>query len=127
MQRVLAIDDQSSVRVALRLSLEYLGLSVEEAENGEQGLRKARENVPDLILCDFDMPVMDGLETVVQLGKDPVLGRVPLIIISGMMTQESERRLMSAGANAVLPKPFSLADLSSLVRRYLNTGEAGQV
>ncbi len=102
----------------LRLALEHLGLNVEEAENGEEGLRMARENIPDLILCDFDMPVMDGLETVVQVRKDPVLGRVPLIIVSGMLSEESERRLMRAGACAVLPKPFTMADLTSLVRRY---------
>ncbi len=127
MHRILVIDDDSSVRVALRAALEYSGFRVEEAENGEEGLWKARENIPDLILCDFEMPVMDGLETVVQLRKDPVLGQVPVIVISGRMSQESERRVLSAGANAVLPKPFSFADLSNLIRRYLTTGEAGPI
>jgi CheY-like chemotaxis protein len=70
---------------------------------------------------------MNGLETVVQARKDPVLGRVPIIIISGMVTGQEERRLMNAGASAILLKPFDLADLTSLMRRYLNTGEAGQV
>jgi CheY-like chemotaxis protein len=127
MHRVLVIDDQTSVRAAIRLPLEYLGYRVDEAENGEEGLQKARENTPDLILCDFDMPVMDGLETVVQVRKDPVLGPVPLIILSGMVTGEDKRRLMNAGANAILLKPFALADLTSLITRYLDTGEAGQV
>jgi CheY-like chemotaxis protein len=127
MPRVLIIDDQSSVRAALRLPLEYSGYVVEEAENGEEGLQKARERTPDLILCDFTMPVMNGLETVVQARKDPVLSRVPIIIISGMVTGQEERQLMNAGANAILLKPFDLAALTSLIRRYLNTGEAGQV
>jgi two-component system cell cycle response regulator DivK len=127
MHRVLVIDDQSFVRAALRISLEQLGLSVEEAENGEEGLRKARENIPDLILCDLDMPVMDGCETLEHLRNDPILSGVPVIVVSGMMTAESERWVIRAGARAVLTKPFSLDALTSLVRRYLNTGEAGQV
>jgi CheY-like chemotaxis protein len=126
MHRVLVIDDQSSVRAAFRLSLQYLGFSVEEAQNGEEGLQKARATTPDLILCDFDMPVMDGLQTVEQVRKDPVLGRVPLIIISGMVTGADQRRLMNAGANAILQKPFALDDLNSLVRRYLNVDESGK-
>jgi CheY-like chemotaxis protein len=126
MHRVLVIDDQSSVRASLRLALEYLGFSVEEAEHGEEGLRKARDNPPALILSDFDMPVMNGLQTLVQVRKDPVLGRVPLIIISGMVTRHDENRLMNAGANAVLLKPFALADLTRLIERCLNIGENPQ-
>ena len=123
MHHVLVIDDQSAVRASLKLALTYLGYQVAEAENGEEGLREARETTPDLILCDFDMPVMDGLQTLVQVRKDPVLGRVPVIIISGMVTADDERRLMQEGANAVLLKPFVLADLTKLMEQWLNSGE----
>lgn len=126
MHRVLVIDDQSAVRASLRLTLTYLGYSVEEAENGKEALRKARENTPDLILCDFDMPVMNGLETLVQVRKDPVLGRMPVIIMSAMVTEEDERRLMNEGANAVLLKPFALADLGRLINQCLIPGHSGQ-
>ena len=122
MHRVLVIDDEVSVRVALRLSLEYLGLLVEEAENGREGLRKARERIPDLILCDLDMPVMDGFETLDRIRHDTALGRVPVIIVSGLMTRESERRVMNSGANGVLPKPYPLDELETLVRRLLGAG-----
>ena len=122
MHRVLVIDDEVSVRVALRMSLEYLGLLVEEAENGREGLRKARERIPDLILCDLDMPVMDGFETLDRIRHDTALGRVPVIIVSGLMTRESERRVMNSGANGVLPKPYPLDELETLVRRLLGTG-----
>jgi CheY-like chemotaxis protein len=125
MHRVLVIDDQSSVRAAFRLSLEHLGFCVEEAQNGAEGLQKARVTTPDLILCDFDMPVMDGLQTVEHVRKDPVLGQVPLIIISGMVAAADQRRLKNAGANAILQKPFALDDLNNLVLRYLNRGETG--
>ena len=99
---------------------------MEEAENGEEGLRKARANIPDLILCDLDMPVMDGCETLEHLRNDPILSGVPVIVVSGTMTAESERWVMRAGARAVLTKPFSLDALTSLLRRYLNTGKDEQ-
>ena len=125
MHRVLVIDDQSAVRASLKLALTYFGYCVEEAENGAEGLQKARETTPDLIPCDFDMPVMDGLETLVQVRKDPVLGRVPVIIMSGMVTADKERRLMHEGANAVLLKPFALAELTGLINQYLIPEESG--
>jgi CheY-like chemotaxis protein len=118
MHRVLVIDDESSVRAAIRLSLEFLGADVEEAENGKVGLEKARGSPPDLILCDLDMPVMDGFETLAQARQDPVLRSVPVIVVSGLVTEESERRVMDAGAKAVLRKPFPLDTLASLVERF---------
>jgi CheY-like chemotaxis protein len=120
MHRVLVIDDEASVRVALRLSLEHLGLHVEEAENGREGLRKAHERIPALIVCDLDMPVMDGFETLKRIRTDKALHEVPVIIVSGMLTGDSERRVMNLGANAVLPKPFPLDELEAFVRHFLN-------
>jgi CheY-like chemotaxis protein len=120
MHRVLVIDDEASVRVALRLSLEHLGLHVEEAENGREGLRKAHERIPALIVCDLDMPVMNGFETLKRIRTDKALHEVPVIIVSGMLTGDSERRVMNLGANAVLPKPFPLDELEAFVRRFLN-------
>ena len=65
-------------------------------------------------------------KTLVQVRKDPVLGLVPVIIISDMVTGDDERRLMNEGANAVLLKPFSLSDLISLIDQCRCTGESGQ-
>jgi CheY-like chemotaxis protein len=123
MHRVLVIDDEVSVRVALRMSLEHLGLHVEEAANGTEGLQKARERIPDLIVCDLDMPVMDGFETLERIRADDALHEVPVLIVSGMLTGESQRRVMNSGANAVLPKPYPLDELEACVRRFLNADE----
>jgi CheY-like chemotaxis protein len=122
MHRVLVIDDQSPVREALRLALEHMGFSVEEAENGEDGLRKARATVPNLILCDLDMPVMGGCETLEEMTMDPTLREVPVIVVSGMITRETESRVLRAGAKAILPKPFSLDALGKLVSGILSPG-----
>jgi two-component system cell cycle response regulator DivK len=85
-----------------------LDMDVDEAENGRGGLAKARQNRPDLILCDLDMPVLDG-------------GRVPVIVVSGLISEEDERRVTELGANAVLRKPFTFDALEHLVKQYLRS------
>ncbi len=119
MDRVLVIDDDGSVRIALRLLLEGLGCSVVEAGNGRDGLDAAHRDRPNLILCDLDMPVMDGFETLRQIRRDPALCQVPVIVVSGLITRKSEEQVTSLGANAILRKPFSFDLLASLVRRLL--------
>jgi CheY-like chemotaxis protein len=120
MYRVLVIDDESSVRTAIRLMLE-LDMDVDEAENGRGGLAKARQNRPDLILCDLDMPVMDGFETLASVRADPILGRVPVIVVSGLISEADERRVTELGASAVLRKPFTFDALNRLVRDHLGS------
>jgi CheY-like chemotaxis protein len=120
MYRVLVIDDESSVRTAIRLILE-LDMDVDEAENGREGLAKAHQNHPDLILCDLDMPVMDGFQTLADVRADPILGRLPVIVVSGLVSEADERRVMGLGANAVLRKPFTLEELKRLVRCHLGS------
>jgi CheY-like chemotaxis protein len=118
MRRVLVIDDDSSVRSTIRFLLERQDFFVDEAENGQAGLERARQDRPDLILCDLDMPVMDGFETLTRLRDDPALRRVPVIVVSGLMTGENERRVTRLGARAVLAKPFSISALLGLVKRW---------
>jgi CheY-like chemotaxis protein len=119
MYRVLIIDDESSVRTIVRIVLERQNCCVDEAEDGRRGLEQAHQNHPDLILCDLDMPVLDGFETLLHVRNDPVLRTVPVIVVSGHISEDSERRVMRLGANAVLRKPFSFAALTSLVRSLL--------
>jgi CheY-like chemotaxis protein len=118
MRRVLIIEDDSSVRSTVRFLLEGPDCRVAEAENGQAGLERARQDRPDLILCDLDMPVMDGFETLTRLREDRVLNRVPVIVVSGLITDENERRVTRLGARAVLAKPFSLSALVGLVKRW---------
>jgi CheY-like chemotaxis protein len=125
MFRVLVIEDDSSVRSTIRFLLEGRGCCVDEAENGHAGLEKARRDRPDLILCDLDMPVMDGFETLTRLRGDQDLSCVPVIVVSGLITDENERRLSRLGANAVLGKPFSLSTLNRLVMRWFTEPGSG--
>lgn len=119
MYHVLVIDDDSPVRTVIRFLLERESYFVDEAENGRNGLETARRTRPNLILCDLDMPVMDGFETLMRLRADPDFRTIPVIVVSGLITDETERTLMRLGANAVLRKPFSIVTLANLVRSHL--------
>jgi two-component system, sensor histidine kinase and response regulator len=121
MYHVLVIDDDSAVRSVIRFVLERANARIDEAQDGQKALEIARRARPDLILCDLDMPVMDGFETLTHLRDDPLLRTVPVIMVSGMMTAETERKVIGLGANAVLKKPFSLAALSELAKSLLET------
>ena len=81
MSKLLIIDDDRPIRNALREILEYEKFKVDDAENGEEGLKKFAQNKYDLVLCDIKMPKMDGIEL---LQKVMVLNaEVPVIMISG--------------------------------------------
>lgn len=124
MYHVLVIDDDSPVRTVIRFLLERDRYFVDEAENGQKGLEAARRTRPDLILCDLDMPVMNGFETLTRLRADPSFRTIPVIVVSGLISDESEQTLMRLGANAVLKKPFSIVTLATLVRSHLPDSES---
>jgi CheY-like chemotaxis protein len=126
MHRVLIVDDEEAVRGAIRLLLESMHLAVEEATHGEEALGMARRFPPDLILCDLEMPVMDGLQTLRELRGDPLLNSVPVIIVSGRQTEDNLRLGVRSGASAVLAKPFQVKAFADLVNHHLgNSTGAG--
>jgi CheY-like chemotaxis protein len=80
MRHVLIIEDDSSVRSTIRFLLERQDFFVDEAENGQAGLERAHQHRPDLILCDLDMPVMDGFETLTRLSDTNIGDAVELLL-----------------------------------------------
>jgi two-component system chemotaxis response regulator CheY len=106
--KALVIDDSRAMRKILRRVLERMGFEVSEAENGQVALDTIRENgAPDLALVDWNMPVMDGLQFVVNLRAEREYRDVTLM----MVTTESEYsqivRALAAGAHEYLIKPFT--------------------
>ena len=108
--RVLIIDDSSVMRKIVERSLRQAGLELEkvvEAANGAEALAALQDNVVDLILCDINMPVMDGLEFVRQVATVKSAKAVPIVMIT---TEGSESRVvaaLSAGARGYIRKPFT--------------------
>ncbi len=121
MKRILVIDDEELTLSLLRNFLEEGGYEVEEARNGESGLRKFRESPADLVITDMVMPVKDGLKTILELRE--IDESVPVIAISGGGAIAKERYLAVAGylENVKsLAKPFTKKEIMDVVRELLS-------
>ncbi len=118
--RILLIDDDQTLRRALRLSLEQSGYTVTDAEDGGQGLRAFAAQPAELVITDIIMPDVEGMETIRELRK--LSPAVPVIAISGGGRITSDDYLHMAkllGASAILAKPFDIEVLRGAVARLL--------
>ncbi|MBF0175992.1 MAG: response regulator [Magnetococcales bacterium] len=103
MAHILIVDDQPDIRAVLRLRLEYADHTVEEAENGREGMEKTLANAYDLVLFDMHMPVMDGSEAVVALRQQGYTGCI-VAVTAGAISRD-EPRAMFGGCDALIFKP----------------------
>jgi len=108
-KRVLVVDDDQDMRDVLTDVLQYEGYLVSSAANGSQALKEAQTNPPQLILLDLMMPVMSGWQFRAAQLLDPVLSRVPVVVMSTFAPEMS--------VDGLLPKPFQLRDVLDTVRR----------
>lgn len=115
MKRVLIVDDIATNRLILRELLEPLKWVCIDAENGSQALSAVEEAPPDLILTDYEMPGMNGLELISSLKNDPSTRNIPIILITAHSTSVIRIQALEAGAEAVLPKPFEFETLFTAV------------
>ena len=115
-RKILVIDDDPGLRKAL---MSYLSDSFEVyvAENGKNGLEIAQKVYPELVVCDLNMPVMNGFEFCTLLKKDPQTSHIGCIVLTGQTEFEVEKRALEAGANGFLTKPY---DPYLLMRRIVN-------
>ncbi|HEY9681812.1 MAG TPA: response regulator [Oculatellaceae cyanobacterium] len=120
--KVLIIDDEEDTRSIASMSLSILGgVDVVEAEGGLEGIAKAEQDRPDVILLDMMMPGMDGSQTLQELLKNPKTADIPVIFLTAKaMTSEIER-LTRMGAIAVLTKPFDPTTLAGQVEKILSS------
>ena len=122
MKRILLVDDHAKARDALKLFLEHHGYACQEAEHGGAALAwlEQGEHV-DLIVSDNQMPVMTGLEFLLQVRANPHFGSIPFILYSGNVTDEIQRQAHQAGAIAVLSKPYNFSDFVAIITKALET------
>ncbi|MEH2272973.1 MAG: ATP-binding protein [Nostoc sp.] len=118
-RQVLVVDDRWENRSVLVSLLEPLGFAVIAVSNGREGLDKAQEIHPDLIITDLMMPEMDGYEMLRQLRQIPELQNVPAIASSASVFESNQNESITAGADAFLPKPVEAPALLKLLEKYL--------
>jgi signal transduction histidine kinase/DNA-binding response OmpR family regulator len=118
-KHILLVDDRWENRSVLVNLLEPMGFTFTEAENGQEGLEKARENLPDLIITDLAMPVMGGLEMLQLLRSDSALKNLLVIVSSASVAQLDQQMSLEAGGDDFLAKPVHAEDLFTLVAKHL--------
>ncbi len=106
MKQCLIVDDSSVIRKVARKIMEEANFEISEAENGQQALEKCRHNMPEIILLDWNMPVMNGLEFLKELRKEPSGDTAKVIFCTTENDMDHITQAISAGANEYIMKPF---------------------
>ena len=113
---VLVVEDDEVVRKALKRSLKLYGFKVNLAEDGPTGLKLARQNKPELILLDWMMPGMDGLEVLSELKHDKRTEHIPVFMLTGRGKIGDLDQAFDVGADDYITKPFNLMELGKTVK-----------
>ena len=119
MKKILVIEDSHSLRKDILEMLGFEGFEAVGAENGLLGVERAREYLPDLIICDIMMPGLDGYGVLEALQKDAVTALIPFIFLTARTDRMDVRQGMELGADDFLTKPFHAAELLATVRTRL--------
>ena len=119
MKRILLVEDNNAIRENTSELLELAHYTVISACNGQQGLEKAIEEKPDLILCDIMMPEIDGYHFLEILRKKPIFENTPFLFFTASSEKSEIEKGLAAGANGFIIKPFDADELIQLVGNYL--------
>lgn len=122
--RILLVDDESGIREVCRYALEPEGFDCDEAEDGEAALRAASAGPYDVVLLDVDLPGISGPEVCRRLRADPPGPNIKIIMVSGHASGDEMARMLLAGADDYLAKPFGLVPLQSRIKAALRHKES---
>ena len=116
---ILVVEDNEKNRKLVRDILQFKGYQVLESETAEEGIRLAREKKPALILMDFHLPGMNGIEAFKVLRADPQTRSIPVVAVTASAMPEDRRRMIEAGFDGVQTKPINVKDFLENVAAIL--------
>ena len=119
MKKILLVDDETDLRTVVKMRLEVEGYKVIIGSNGKECLERAQEEMPDLIILDIMMPIMDGYTALKHLKEDQELARIPVIIFSIKEKVKMEGLFITDIVEDYIEKPFETEDLIVKVKRIL--------
>ena len=122
MARILVIDDDPDALELMAYLLTAFGHSTSTAGDGEAGLLRAREERPDLIICDVSLPLLDGCGVVLSLKSDSVTRSIPVVAVTALAMVGDRERLLRAGFDGYLAKPFNPEGFAVQVETWLRDG-----
>jgi CheY-like chemotaxis protein len=117
---VLIVEDNERNRKLVRKVLEKKGFRTIEVETGEAALEAARNHRPDLILMDYQLPGIDGIEAFRRIRGDPSIRRMPIVAVTASAMPEDMARMREAGFDGFETKPISVKDLLATIERVLS-------
>ncbi len=117
---ILIVDDEPHLVHILAYNLRKSGAIVETAANGRECVEKAKDLKPDLIVSDYQMPVLDGLQACILMKADPATNALPVIMLTARGHRLTDAELAQTNIKRVLPKPFSARQLLMTVDEVLN-------
>ncbi|HKV14338.1 MAG TPA: response regulator [Reyranella sp.] len=118
-KKILVVEDTEDNRQILRDLLGMAGYEMVEARDGAEGVAKATEHRPDLILMDIQMPVMDGYEATRRIRTNPELKSIPIVAVTSYALSGDEEKTRAAGCDGYIAKPYSPRQMLAKVREIL--------
>ncbi|MFN2645354.1 MAG: response regulator [Burkholderiales bacterium] len=123
MSTILIVEDNEKNMKLARDVLQAKGYQTLEAITGEEGVRLAKEKLPDLVLMDIQLPGINGIEAFRQLRADPKTARIPVIALTASVTPTDRSAITAAGFDAFVGKPISLKEFIDTVKRLAEGGK----
>jgi len=117
--RVLLAEDDPDIQLVARLSLKRAQFDVTVVNNGAAALARVQESRPDVVLLDWMMPEMDGLETCARLKADPTTADIPVVFLTAKSQESEIKRGLDLGALGYITKPFDALTLGARLRELL--------
>ncbi len=118
-KRILVVEDHEENRRIVRDLLTASGYEMIEALTGEDGVRLAESERPDLILMDIQLPGIDGYETTRRIKGNPALRHIPIIAVTSYALSGDDQKAFQSGCDAYVAKPFSPRELLAKIRQYV--------
>jgi len=119
MARILVVDDSPSQLFGMQKIIEKMGHEVLSATNGEEGVRTAKEQIPDMILMDVVMPELNGFQATRKISRDERTSHIPIIMVTTKNLQTDKVWGMRQGAKDYLVKPVAEKALTAAIKEYL--------
>ncbi len=119
--KILIAEDNEKNGKLMRVILEKAGYNAIEAENGEDVICLAKKIIPDLILMDIQMPVMDGIEAIKVLKTDPETRDIPVIALTSYAMAGDRERLLNESFNGYIPKPINVKRFIETIKKYVQS------
>lgn len=116
---VLVVDDNEDNLSLLAFLVEQLDCQIITAIDGKTALDLMENHQPTLILLDMMLPDLDGLEVLYRIRQNPVNAKIPVIAVTAMARAQDRERILSAGCNEYVTKPYNVDEIEALMRRYL--------